>query len=340
MNKPRWACTTCGMYSSRRDSVKRHIDKVHDGTGIIVSFIDYLVGRFSGVYVPGIRPTYMKKKAGTRIDYLDVFEREFVRVLAERTVNNCFNSPSSPQQRYQSGGSNIGHQTVANTGTQGSGGYYYDRPKDVFGYRAVICDKCLCMDALEVYFSEKGSNVGRTERLHSCNPQWIAANELELTAEERQESVSRMRGELTSYLANVASVWTAGKPSLIAFKLTNPSSANSIKVEHPAATNFDNNKTITLEQSQEDIIEIDMFNDIDASRWVGRAIMERQTGLNEKELKKFCQYTGSKTFGFFKIGGVKEEEETGPLIYLMAITNLQWKKSSVDQDQATDSKMI
>jgi hypothetical protein len=110
MNKPRWACTTCGMYSSRRDSVKRHIDKVHDGTGIIVSFIDYLVGRLSEVYVPGIRPTYIKKKTGTRIDYLDVFEQEFVRVLSERTINNYFDPPSKQQ---------IGAATTMR------GGYYY-----------------------------------------------------------------------------------------------------------------------------------------------------------------------------------------------------------------------
>jgi uncharacterized Zn finger protein len=122
----------------------------------------------------------------------------------------------------------------------------------------------------------------RSQELKDATPvkptMGVAANESQLTAEEREESVRRMRGELASYLADVVSVWTAGKPSLVALKLTDPSSANSIKVEHPAATNFDNNKTITLQQSQEGIIEIDMFNDIDASRWVGRAIMERQTG--------------------------------------------------------------
>ena len=292
---------------------------------MIVSFIDYLVGRFSGVYAPAIRPTYIKKSARS-IDYLDTYKREVVRVLAERTVNNYFNSLSKQQ---------IGAATTTR------GGYYYGRADDeIFGFRAVICERCLCMDALQVYFTNDDPKVARAERRHSCNPQWIAANESELTAEERQESVSRIRGELASYIANVASVWTACKPSLIAFKLTNPSSSNSIKIRHPAApADSDSNKTITLQQSQEGIIGIDMFNDIDASRWVGRAIMEKQTALNEKELVNFCKYAGGKTFGFFKIGGVKEEE-TGPLIYLMAITNLQWKRSAANQDRATDSKMM
>jgi hypothetical protein len=124
------------MYSSRKDSVKRHIKKVHNGTGIIVS-IDYLVGRFSGFYVPAIRPTYVKKSA-TSIDYFDTFQREIVRVFAERTVNNYFNSPSSPSQQqaqYHSGGTNVGRQTIDNIGTTTSCGHYHE-PKVIFGYRA------------------------------------------------------------------------------------------------------------------------------------------------------------------------------------------------------------
>jgi hypothetical protein len=50
----------------------------------------------------------------------------------------------------------------------------------------------------------------------------------------------------------------------------------------------------------------------------------------------FCRNVESKTFGFFKISVIKEEP---PSVYLMAITNLQWKKPA-SQDQATDSKTI
>ena len=50
--KPRWACALCGMYSSRKCSVKRHIENLHDGLGNIVSFIDYIAGRRQGVYFP------------------------------------------------------------------------------------------------------------------------------------------------------------------------------------------------------------------------------------------------------------------------------------------------
>ena len=170
-----------------------------------------------------------------------------------------------------------------------------------------------------------------------CNPQWVATNEMLLTAEEREESARRMRGELFSYLADVASIWTAGKPSLVAFKLRNPA-ASSIEMRHPAATEFDN-KRITLQQSRESLVEVKTLANNDGNNhWMTRAIREGQTPLSEKELEEFCGYVGgSKTFGFFKIDGLKEGEER-PSVYLMAITNLQWKKPAT-QDQTTDSTM-
>ena len=317
------------MYSARRDSVKRHIDIVHDGTGVIVSFIDYLVGRFSGVYAPGIRPTYMKKKAAApTVDYVDTFKRELVKGLAERTINNYFGPPS----QQQSAGSNGGHQS--GFATSMGGGYYYGKVSEVFGYRAVICDKCLCTDALQVYFAANDDpRVGRTERPHICNPQWVAANESELTTEEREDSVNRMREGLPSYLVNVASVWTGGKPSLIALKLKDPT-ASSIRIRHPT---IELKRTITLQLSHEGMIEVKSLNDFDGNHWIARAIREGQTGLSEKELEEFCRNVGSKTFGFFKICGSKEES---PSIYLMAITNLQWKRPAENKDQVTDSKTM
>jgi hypothetical protein len=73
------------------------------------------------------------------------------------------------------------------------------------------------MDALEVSFVDNGSNLGRTERIHMCTPQWVATNEMLLTAEEREESATGMRRELFSYLADIASRWTAGRLSLVVF---------------------------------------------------------------------------------------------------------------------------
>jgi hypothetical protein len=77
LSKPRWACANCGMYSSRKCSVKRHIQNLHKGNATIVSFIDYLLGRKSGYYWPNLIPSYQKKE--DKIDYTRVMTEQLFR---------------------------------------------------------------------------------------------------------------------------------------------------------------------------------------------------------------------------------------------------------------------
>lgn len=48
------------MYSSRRSSVKRHVQNSH-GSGHIISYIEYVTGRQSGFYLPRTIPSFEKK---------------------------------------------------------------------------------------------------------------------------------------------------------------------------------------------------------------------------------------------------------------------------------------
>lgn len=52
MKKMNWTCTSCGMSSGRKFSVKRHIDNynIHGGDGQVVSFVEYTLGRREGKY--------------------------------------------------------------------------------------------------------------------------------------------------------------------------------------------------------------------------------------------------------------------------------------------------
>ena len=59
-SKPNWVCFICGMYSSRKYSVKRHIQTVH-GNGPILRYIDYITGRQAGYYPPSNFPSFEKK---------------------------------------------------------------------------------------------------------------------------------------------------------------------------------------------------------------------------------------------------------------------------------------
>jgi hypothetical protein len=80
MSKPKWACSSCGMYSSRRWSVERHILNLHDGIGNFIPFVDYLVRR-SGFYLPKFRPSFVKKNATKTVTVMDTFKDELLKDL-------------------------------------------------------------------------------------------------------------------------------------------------------------------------------------------------------------------------------------------------------------------
>ena len=91
--KPRWACALCGMYSSRRYSVKRHIENLHDGLGNIVSFIDYIVGRRQGIYFPNPIPNYLVKQTQTQTAApknrpFDIMKDEMFRAILRKRLGN------------------------------------------------------------------------------------------------------------------------------------------------------------------------------------------------------------------------------------------------------------
>lgn len=90
-DKPRWACAMCGMYSSRKYSVKRHINNLHDGIGNIVSFIDYIAGRRQGVYFPNPIPNYLLKQTQTVASTtrpVDVMKDEIFRTVLRKRLGN------------------------------------------------------------------------------------------------------------------------------------------------------------------------------------------------------------------------------------------------------------
>jgi hypothetical protein len=86
--KPRWACASCGMYSSRRYSVKRHIQNVHSTGAFLVSFVDYLVGRQAGYYLPSFPPTYESKTDDSNVDYQKIIKDEILRGMVRKNLES------------------------------------------------------------------------------------------------------------------------------------------------------------------------------------------------------------------------------------------------------------
>jgi hypothetical protein len=85
--KPNWVCESCGMWSTRKYSVRRHINNKHQGYSRVIPYLEYFIGRQSGFYAPSAPPLYRSKK---RTDPLDIFLDEYYRELARRTVDRSF----------------------------------------------------------------------------------------------------------------------------------------------------------------------------------------------------------------------------------------------------------
>jgi hypothetical protein len=94
MKKLNWSCTTCGMSSSRRSSVQRHIDNynIHNGIGQVVPFVEYSVGRREGRYWPQQAPqikasnTPIAEKLADKI--LIEVENEVAKIIARRICSS------------------------------------------------------------------------------------------------------------------------------------------------------------------------------------------------------------------------------------------------------------
>jgi hypothetical protein len=82
--KPNWSCTTCGMYSGRRDCVQRHINNLHMGFGFAIPFVEYLVGRRNGWYPPGSRPSFGPKVKSLREEMKEEVRKVFIKRVAEQ----------------------------------------------------------------------------------------------------------------------------------------------------------------------------------------------------------------------------------------------------------------
>jgi hypothetical protein len=89
--KPNWVCSNCGMWSTRKFSVKRHITNQHSGNAFLVPYIDYLAGRQSGLYPPSSQPEFQYKEKKSNSDtFMEEFWKEMARRVARGNSNPQF----------------------------------------------------------------------------------------------------------------------------------------------------------------------------------------------------------------------------------------------------------
>jgi hypothetical protein len=301
MSKPNWACSSCGMYSSRRWSVERHILNLHDGTGNVVPFVDYLVGRKSGFYLPKFRPTFVSKNATKTVTVMDTFKDELLKAFASKAVNKALSS--SPVQNHQ-------FLHFQGFGSNGAPFFYpsqfcfepfqiIPRPEDVFGFKVYVCKKCSSIEPIIVSFNdgrEGGSKIS-----------WATCCGIKKLDQENLND-DNMRQRIHDKLKYCVKTWTNNKPMPTAIRIPESVHGTSIKLLVK-----DDKQSISLEYSSKKISELDID---DENHWAPSCVRAGTTTLSDGDLADFLNKTKNATFGFFT---VKVKEISGN--YLMAIVN-------------------
>jgi hypothetical protein len=304
MSKPNWACSGCGMYSSRRWSVERHILNLHDGIGNAVPFVDYLVGRKSGFYLPKFRPILVKKNATKTVTVMDTFKDELLKVFASKAVNKALSS--SPIQNHQF--SNF----------QGFGGngapYFYPnqfpheplhipRPEDIFGFEIYVCKKCSSLEPIIISFND-GQEGGSKMSWATCCGGSTDLKKLD----QKNLNDNNMRQRIHDKLKYFVKTWANNKPMLTAIRIPEGFHGNSVRLLQGG-----NQRSISLEYPSEKIIKLEID---DENYWAPRCVRTGTMVLSHDDLSDFLGKTENATFGCFR---VKIKEFKG--IFLMAILN-------------------
>jgi hypothetical protein len=298
MSKPNWACSSCGMYSSRRWSVERHILNLHDGTENVVPFVDYLIGRQSGVYMPKFRPPFVKKNATKTVTVMDTFKDELLKGFASKAINKALSS--SQMQNHQ-----FNFQGFSNNGAP----YFYPsqffepfhiipRPEDVFGFEIYVCKKCSSIEPIIVSFNdgqEGGSKIS-----------WATCCGLKKLDQKQLDDNNELQRKVHDKLKYCIKTWTNNKPMLTAIRIHESLHGTTIKL-----LGEDDKQSISLEYYSEKNIELDID---DENHWAPRCVRAGTLAVSDDELSDFLNKTENATFAFFT---VKVKEIRG--IYMMAI---------------------
>ena len=322
MGKPNWACATCGMYSSRKESVKRHIKNIHSGNAIVVSYTDYLVGRNSGIYASYSNPIYISKNEPS---LLDKITEEYCKEIAKECARQIFHPALLKQQSLEPSHNNHGVSLLNQPYD------FWSNRNDIFGLEIKICNKCLAISPVKVLFSQYNNSAGRSST-HVCNANMVESiSQIIIDREEVANNVNRI---VPMALRDYVNAWTNNKNMLIGIEVpyVTPDNINDITDLSKRVTLYRHErrggkegerkltKSIALPFSVKRCLYVDLTNSNSNNNelyynWAERIVKEKQTILNNDELMNFLEKVKDATFAFFRI----EKHKGNICYYFMAI---------------------
>jgi hypothetical protein len=295
-SNPRWSCSKCGMYSSRRSSVKRHIVTLHKGEGISIPFADYIAGIRNGFYPIANRPPFKDTKSS------NVEEAELEKEIAKRAVKKLFDTLPPPavdlvinssiptllssarfQESNVSGLSNIAKIYFGKANAKLS--------DEIFGLLQSPCQKC----GLPLRTSIKyGDYIQALEFRHTI-------------CEEQEKWVHSVIGPIIGYkdhpllhfhnkmrFKSQILEWTFNNCALLVTKIGNLSNETMVSMGGSSAT------YIKLNPKMESIISL-TESDLSSYDWLDRATTSGWATMQEEDLDQFLNIAPNKTWLYLKL---------------------------------------
>jgi hypothetical protein len=205
-----YACAECGRPFGRRSSAKRHIAKLHLGKAKVVSFVDYLLGVWMGLYN---WPTYnaiqrkpsqdVKLTANDPQTIFDQFEKLGKLIRNFDDISKMFRREKE-EIRFVS------------VPTEYLVGYY--------------CVRCYTRGIVPL------SNLDSSLNLHTCNPQRLG--ELKVTS-DIEKAISVLRQGFGSSLRQQVERWNPGQKYLQAFEIDATSGSDAAFPKYVKVIGYD-----------------------------------------------------------------------------------------------------
>ena len=159
--KLNWACARCGMTSSRKEGVMRHIanPRIHNGRAQAIPYTDYLAGLRDGIYSPSTAHLYRMRRLSNQVpdeqsgqslsDRIEKkVEEKLIDTMAEKLVKPSYNQLETSHAYAIAKSAYRTPQPAALSLP----------PESIFGITGYICKHCLVIKPKIILFTKFADN--------------------------------------------------------------------------------------------------------------------------------------------------------------------------------------
>jgi hypothetical protein len=357
--KLNWACV-CGMTSSRKESVMRHIanPRIHNGRAQAIPYNDYLAGLREGIYPPSTAHLYRMRSFANQvpdgqleesiIDKIDKkVEEKYIDTIAEKLVKPSYNllvpshAPAFARSAYR-----ISQPAAVSL-----------PPEGIFGITGYVCKQCLVIKPKIILFTgsvDNRSSISEIFPTQTCHRQGSGMSKEDETF---YLNYNKMYGYGTTLIRWIRGYWSdSSKMKIIAIKLPYPIAGTSPIFRVRIVVNDDRasfEKTVFLSYDESVILELTDHGGTvsdqtveDGLSIIMEAIKNSEYVIEEdKQLSAFLRQTKFSTFAFFHMNQFNAQSENGKTVsineaYLVAALLYELTKYKTFSIEAIGNKQM